>query len=109
MVSGKGSCYDKDGRLIYRGMFANDKPVGKYPMKRSDGVRFGAVEYSDGDIYIGELDDGGRYGMGIYIWKNGSCLYAKWDDDGTPEGMEVYISPSGVIADPPDVLEFSLD
>ncbi|MBL0300584.1 MAG: hypothetical protein IPQ23_02605 [Cytophagaceae bacterium] len=30
--SGRGKCYDKNGTLLYDGEFADDKPVGQYPM-----------------------------------------------------------------------------
>jgi len=28
--TGQGRCYDKDGRLLYEGEYANDRPLGKY-------------------------------------------------------------------------------
>lgn len=107
-VSGLGSCYDKNGKLIYRGIFVNDRPTGKYPMTDNSSSHFDAVEYFNGDMYIGERRIG-RYGLGIYIWKDGSCLYAKWGEDGMPNGMEVYISASGVITETPTVLGYTLD
>jgi hypothetical protein len=33
LKSGRGSCYNKKGKLIFQGDFANDRPVGRYPSK----------------------------------------------------------------------------
>lgn len=107
-VSGMGSCYDKNGCLVYHGLFADDKPTGEYPMAIDTRMRFEAIEYSNGDMYIGQRKEC-RHGFGIYIWKDGSCLYAKWGDGGKPERDGVFITSTGDITNPPIILEFASD
>ena len=79
--SGKGTCYDRLGNLIYYGRFSNNSPVDAYPMKGFTNYKFECIEYQSGDFYIGETKDGKRHGLGIYIWNNGNSWYGNWKDD----------------------------
>lgn len=78
--SGKGTCYDKYGNLIYYGDFSGDKPTGTYPTAGSySNYKFIVGEAGD-DYYIGEMKDGKRSGWGAYVWKNGDIWYGSWKD-----------------------------
>ena len=90
--NGKGTCYDKDGKLIYYGDFKDDAPTGTYPSTTSySSYKFECVEYSDGDVYIGETKDGKRHGYGVYIWSDGGAWYGPWED-GERMGKGIYMS-----------------
>lgn len=92
--SGKGTCYDKDGKLIYYGNFSGDRPTETYPTTGYSNYRIELFEYVDGSYYIGETKDGNRHGLGIFVWKNGACWYGNWKD-GIRKGHGVYIPPTG--------------
>lgn len=80
--SGKGTCYDEFGTLIYYGNFENDKPTEAYPTTGDySAYRFECIKYNSGDMYLGETKDGLREGYGIYIWKSGDAWYGPWTDD----------------------------
>ena len=92
--AGKGTCYDKDGKLIYYGNFSNNRPTETYPTTGFSNYRFELIEYLDGSYYIGETKDGNRHGLGVFVWKNGACWYGNWKD-GIRKGYGVYIPPTG--------------
>lgn len=73
--SGTGTCYDKYGKLIYHGRFSDDRPAGAYPSSGYIEYKFECIEYSGGDMYIGETDNGVRHGYGIYLWSDGRAWY----------------------------------
>jgi len=91
--SGKGTCYDKTGKLIYYGDFKDDKPTGTYPTT-SASYKFQTIEYTSGDKYIGETKDGKRHGYGVCAWKDGGMWIGNWKD-GERDGRGLYIAPSG--------------
>ena len=100
--SGKGTCYDRYGNLIYRGTFANDWPTQTYPMTGYEmtgynNYKFECIEYPSGDCYIGETIDGKRDGRGVYIWSNGNMWYGSWLDD-KKDGYGIYMSYQGEIS-----------
>lgn len=92
--SGKGTCYDKHGNLIYSGNFSNDKPTGTYPMTGYASYKFECVDYTNGDKYIGETYMGKRHGYGIYLWKNGDAWYGPWED-GARKGYGINLFYNG--------------
>lgn len=95
--SGKGTCYDKDGNLIYYGDFANDRPTGTYPSTESySSYRFEILSYDGGDQYIGETKDGKRHGFGVYVWANGDAWYGPWTD-GSRDGRGIYMYYNGQV------------
>ena len=53
---GEGKLFDKDGTIIYDGLYENNEPKGKGKGKLN-------CEY--GCYYIGELMDGEKHGKGI--------------------------------------------
>ena len=93
--SGKGTCYDKFGNLIYYGDFKDDKPVDDYPMAdKYKSYKFECIEYDNGNKYVGETKDGKRHGRGIFLWKDGSSWYGRWED-GSRAGRGIYFPYSG--------------
>ena len=93
--SGKGTCYDKFGNLIYYGEFKDDKPVDDYPMTdKYKSYKFECIEYDNGNKYVGETKDGKRHGYGIFLWTDGSSWYGRWED-GSRAGRGIYFPYSG--------------
>ncbi len=89
--SGKGTCYDEYGNLIYYGDFVNDEPVDDYPTTENySAYTFGYEEYDSGDIYLGEYKNGKRHGRGIYIWESGDVWYGQWSD-GERDGYGIFM------------------
>ena len=90
--SGKGTCYDKDGNLIYYGNFSNSKPTETYPTTGNySSYKFKTIEYTSGNKYIGETKDGKRDGYGIFVWKDGNLWFGYWED-GKRKGTGLYLS-----------------
>ena len=80
------------GYFIYYGDFKDDAPTGTYPSTTSySSYKFECVEYSDGDVSIGETKDGKRHGYGVYIWSDGGAWYGPWED-GERMGKGIYMS-----------------
>lgn len=95
---GKGTVYDKNGKLIYYGKFLWDKPTEKYPTQGYSSYTFEFVNYSNGNKYVGEMKDGARSGKGIYIWtsENGGSIfwYGSWAN-GIRDGYGINIYGKG--------------
>jgi hypothetical protein len=91
--SGKGFCYNKAGKWIYYGDFADDKPTETYPMNLSS-CKFECLEYQGGDKYIGETKDGKAEGYGACLWKSGAIWFGWWKD-GVRDGSGIYIGLAG--------------
>ena len=81
MKSGLGKCYDKTGKLLYQGIFNDDKPKEKYPQSNNNTVKFEYIEYSNLDKYLGETKNGKKEGLGILFNENGDAWYGEWKDD----------------------------
>ena len=56
--------------------------------------RLGAMRYSTGCIYIGELNSGQRHGLGIYRWLDGHQYSGQWAND-QREGLGIRLLESG--------------
>lgn len=98
--SGTGTCYDKFGKLIYDGGFANDKPTGGYPMTGYDSYKFECIEYSGdfaGCYYVGETYQGYPHGKGVFIWSSGDMWYGQWKD-GIRDGYGIYMHYQGSVS-----------
>jgi hypothetical protein len=88
--SGKGSCYDSLGNLIYYGNFSTDKPTETYPSNSNySAYKFQTIEYNSGDKYVGETKNGLRHGYGIYVWKSGSLWFGNWENSERRKGIEL--------------------
>lgn len=95
--SGKGTCYDKYGNLIYYGNFSNNSPTGAYPSTGNYSIyKFRCIEFDGGNKYIGETKNGLRDGYGIFLWKNGDAWYGPWKE-GNRNGYGIYFSYKGEI------------
>jgi hypothetical protein len=95
--SGSGTCYDKEGNVIYYGEFENDKPTGTYPHPSLSEWKFKIKEYDMNGkaYYIGETTSKGeRRGFGTLIWQDGDMWYGHWTDD-SRDGYGIYIYNSG--------------
>lgn len=95
--SGKGTCYDKYGNLIYWGTFVNDKPTEIYPTTGYDSYKFESLEYYSGDYYVGETYQGKPHGKGIYIWNSGDMWYGDWKN-GSRDGYGIYMQYQGSVS-----------
>ena len=92
---GSGRCYDADGYLIYEGKFSEGKPTEDYPtpndslqmlnvMRLPNGdymicetfggvpEGYGAILFSDGDMWQSRFKDGAQSGVGLYLKADGS-------------------------------------
>lgn len=92
-LSGKGTMFDKEGGVIYKGEYANSNPNGK-------GVRF----YKGFGRYEGEMKDGKCHGEGTFYsdkgnwtgeWKEGSRWNGRginffYDDDNKLNGKIMF-------------------
>ena len=91
MISGNGSCYNRDGDLIYRGDFVDGIPTGEYPMVEQSDSKFDCIKCSVEGYYLGETSFGKRNGRGVFIWCNGDMLYSEWFE-GERKGEGIYLS-----------------
>ena len=87
--------------MIYYGKFLRDKPTEKYPTTQEySAYTFEVVNYSNGNKYVGEMKDGVRSGIGIYIWtsENSSISsifwYGSWKN-GVRDGYGIRIYGEG--------------
>jgi len=81
MKNGTGRCYDKTGKMIYSGIFNNEKPSDKYPQKCDNIFKFECIEYPNMEKYLGETKNGKREGLGILFFENGDAWYGDWKED----------------------------
>lgn len=89
--SGKGTCYDKNGNLIYYGFFSNNKPDDAYPSTSNySSYKFKAIDYESGNKYIGETKDGKRSGYGVFVWASGDAWLGNWEND-SRKGKGIYL------------------
>lgn len=94
---GEGECYDKYGNALYRGLFYNGKPIISTPSTPPDSLKsdkFEYVEYTSGDFYLGETENGIRQGVGAYFWKDGSWWIGAWEND-KRNGWGMYVNAKG--------------
>jgi len=100
LKSGKGTCYDKTGKLIYYGDFKDDKPIETYPTTGSyTSYKFQIISYGNQGVYAGETKDGKKYGQGIFLWLDkwsGDMWYGRWADD-LRDGYGIYIRKDGTM------------
>ena len=94
--SGKGTCYDRFGNLIYYGNFSADSPTETYPSSGYNEYKFECIEYNNGNKYFGETKNGKRNGEGIYMWSNGGSWFGPWTD-GQRNGYGLYMPYSGSV------------
>jgi len=95
---GYGTMYDKDGNLLYYGMFADGKPTETYPSSGYDKYKFELIQFEGGDMYLGETENGDPHGRGIYIYSNKDLgvWYGKYSN-GKADGEGVLIGYDGTV------------
>jgi len=93
--SGIGKCYDIDGCMIYKGSFADDKPIGDYPTQSTDddNVNLSLINIGD-NMFFGETTDGIPNGHGVMIYPDGSLWYHSFKG-GTAKGIGLYVDYTG--------------
>jgi hypothetical protein len=93
--SGIGTCYDKNGNLIYHGNFKDDKPIETYPTENVQNdyssYKFSFYTWENGDMYLGETKNGLADGYGIYVWANGNIWFGGYKDD-KRKGAGIFIT-----------------
>ena len=95
---GKGRLYNKNGILIYDGLFANDIPIETYPNKNLDSnYRFGYLEIEENEereeqIYIGETKCGKSEGLGLTFDNEGFVSFSEFNN-GVENGLAIMIYP----------------
>ncbi|GHV55859.1 hypothetical protein FACS1894182_01120 [Bacteroidia bacterium] len=94
---GFGKCYNRYGKMIYSGNFANDEPTGIYPNNENpESLSFDVIKYPNGDCYVGEIKDGKRQGQGILLFANGEMWYGIFKN-GDRNGEGILIPLKGKI------------
>ena len=69
--NGRGSCFDRNGNLVYEGQWINNVVNGK-----------GRFIWEDGKSYEGDFKDGRKHGEGTFYDENGDILYSgTWEND----------------------------
>ena len=89
--SGEGTCYNKNGDVIYFGNFENNMPTETYPTKEDFSTyQFSLIEYDGGNKYLGETNTGILDGYGIYVWANGDLWLGNFKN-GQRSGVGIYM------------------
>lgn len=87
-ANGTGKSADiRAADAVYRGNFVVDP---KTHLVSGDG----RVEFVDGRVFIGTLEEGKRAGRGTYIWSSGERYVGDWRND-LQEGLGEWTSPKG--------------
>ena len=93
--SGFGICYAENGDVLYKGQFEAGKPVGAYPARQADALRyFSSIVYENGDAYVGELKGGVPDGYGILAFANGDLWMSSFKQ-GEQAGVGLYMLYNG--------------
>ena len=109
--NGQGTEYDKNGKLLYSGLWHNNKPLTKQIVMKwvlspsTEGIYmgsvlgnvpygYGVIALSNGDRYSGEWKNGQPEGYGTYLWKSGDVYKGEYVD-GLRNGFGVYKWASG--------------
>lgn len=93
--TGIGTCYDVKGNIIYRGQFADNKPVQAYPSVDVDtSKQFSLLELSNGSTFIGETKDKEANGYGLIVFKDGDIWLTSFKN-GLGNGIGLYMYASG--------------
>lgn len=99
--NGIGSCYDKDGNLIYDGEFVDGVPQSEFPNgdSFSPGYKFQIVHATEGEWrgwYIGETLYTDRHGWGLFIWEDFDSCFGKFTDGvRSTEVKQLFMSRDG--------------
>lgn len=87
--SGKISCYDRYGKLIYEGPVYDWVPESTYPMTDPNVDKsFDFMEEASGTFYLGETYKGIKHGYGIYVNASGIWV-GYWDNGAKVDGRNL--------------------
>lgn len=84
--SGKGTCYDEHGVLVYEGKFSNDKPTDKLNSTTSESSKRFTFQEMGEALYLGEVTEGIPDGFGLMLQEDGSIIYGTMKN-GTRQGI----------------------
>ncbi len=92
---GNGTCYNKNGDIIYVGKFENDKPVEPYPMQNPPMEKYFSVKEIEDGVYIGENSRSYADGFGLTVTQSGTLCFGRISAN-TRYGvtLEIYSSSS---------------
>ncbi len=74
---GNGTCYNKNGDIIYVGKFENDKPIGPYPMQNPPMEKYFSLKEIEDGVYIGENSRGYADGFGLTVTQSGTLCFGR--------------------------------
>lgn len=95
-ANGIGSCYDKNGVLLYDGNFEDGVPTEDYPNCQDLWMyRFQIIHSSDGYYYVGETHYADYEGQGIVIWDDYDAWFGKLVDGN--RGMGLFLTRDGSV------------
>ena len=80
---GRGTCYDRQGNIVFHGNFEKDKPAA--PSGTPSTKLFRTVEMDD-ELYVGETEDEMPHGYGLKLTTEGAILFGTFRD-GSPRGV----------------------
>ena len=93
---GKGTVYDRNGSIIYVGMFDDDAPTEEYPAEKIDSTkRFTYLELEEDDdkqLYIGEVEHEKPEGYGMTLDEEGFIGLSSFKE-GNENGIGIMIYP----------------
>lgn len=93
--NGMGTCYARNGDVIYRGNFENDKPMGEYPSTGDYTSRyFSLFDFGKEDMVLGEVKNGMLNGMGVIVFENGD-LWIGTFRNGVRRGVSLHMLYNG--------------
>lgn len=84
--SGRGTCYDSHGNMVYNGKFSNDKPTESLSAAASEASRRFAIQEMGENLYLGEVKEGMPDGFGLMLREDGSIVYGTMRN-GTRQGI----------------------
>ena len=95
MKTGFGTCYTAEGNVLYQGQFKEDKPIDQYPTTNlSQQKYFSRIELTDGDIFLGEINEEDINGYGVIVFNNGDLWLSNFKD-GDKNGVGLYLLYNG--------------
>ena len=92
----EGKIYDETGKCIYYGDFFMGMPTSNQDGANWSEYRFEIINFTNGDKYIGEVQNDRKHGKGLYIWENGNAFYGSWDFDKFKSGRFYSCADGGV-------------
>jgi len=91
---GNGRCYDTNGKMMYQGMFEENKPVNDYPKYSEKDREFYVLDLLNGNIFLGETESGNANGLGIMLFNTGDLWFTNFVN-GKEKGIGLHLSNEG--------------